>query len=79
MLARMGFWGTFLVVLVVLAAAIVAALLAFAVVQVLRDRSITWRAQAAWLVTIVALPLGGALAWFAVGHRTKEFASTFAR
>jgi len=27
----------------------------------------------------VALPLGGALAWFAVGHRTREFEGTFAR
>ena len=79
MVARMGFWGTVLVVLGVLAGALVVAVLAYAIVQVLRDRSITWQARAAWLVTILALPLGGALAWFAVGHRTKEFAGTFAR
>lgn len=75
----MGFWGIVLVVFGVLAAAVIVAGAVFAAVQVLRDRSITWQAQLVWLITIVALPLGGALAWFAVGHRTKEFAGTFAR
>jgi len=75
----MGFWGIVFVVLGVLVGIAVVALAALAIVQVVRDRSITWQARLSWSAAIVALPLGGALAWFAVGHRTREFEGTFAR
>ncbi len=78
-MSRMGFWGMLVVALATAAAVASVGLIVVAAVRVLRDRTITWQAQLVWLVTIVALPVGGALAWFAVGHRTREFQRTFAR
>ena len=46
---------------------IVAALLQISRVPTLRPWS-----RAAWILAIVAMPLLGALAWFAIGSRTPE-------
>ncbi|MFF1635344.1 PLDc N-terminal domain-containing protein [Leifsonia sp. NPDC058248] len=69
----MGFWGIVLAVLAVSVAGGYLALFAVAVVQIARDRTMSVSVRAAWLVTIVGLPIGGSIAWLAVGHRTKEF------
>ncbi|KRC46789.1 hypothetical protein ASE16_15390 [Leifsonia sp. Root227] len=69
----MDFGGLILVVLGAAAAIAYLTFVVVAFVQIVRDRSLAWQAQAIWLVTILMLPLGGTIAWFAVGHRTKEF------
>jgi cell division protein FtsX len=75
----MDFGGLILVVLGAAAAIAYLTFVVVAFVQIVRDRSLTWQAQAIWLVTILMLPLGGTIAWFAVGHRTKEFERMLAR
>jgi hypothetical protein len=46
------------------------ALVAAALVQVVRDRSLAGLARDLWVVAIVLFPVLGAIAWFGVGHRT---------
>ncbi|WP_223693124.1 PLDc N-terminal domain-containing protein [Leifsonia poae] len=65
--------GVVLVAIGVAAGVVYLTVLVIAFVQVFRDREMAWATQLVWLLSILALPVGGTIAWFAVGHRTKEF------
>ncbi|OUE27889.1 PLDc N-terminal domain-containing protein [Clavibacter michiganensis] len=48
------------------------ALIVTAIVQVVRDGSLAGLARDLWVVALVVVPVFGAIAWFAVGHRTAD-------
>ncbi|MFT2751099.1 PLDc N-terminal domain-containing protein [Clavibacter sp. Sh2088] len=48
------------------------ALAVAALVQVVRDRSLAAIARDLWVVAVIVFPVLGAIAWFAIGHRTTD-------
>ncbi|WP_369960130.1 PLDc N-terminal domain-containing protein [Leifsonia sp. EB34] len=58
----------------IVAMATIAVLFVVALVQVLRQRFISPLARLAWVVVLVALPVLGSIAWFAIGEKTPQLA-----
>ncbi|MBF4624565.1 PLDc N-terminal domain-containing protein [Clavibacter sp. VKM Ac-2872] len=48
------------------------ALVVTALVQVVRDRTLAGLSRDLWIAALVLVPVLGALAWYAVGHRTAD-------
>ena len=55
------------------------ALVVMALVQVVRDRTLAGLARDLWIAAVVLAPVLGALAWFAIGHRTADAQRAVAR
>ena len=48
------------------------ALVAVAVLQIVREGALSGLARDLWVVAVVVFPVFGAIAWFGVGHRTAD-------
>ncbi|MFZ4893622.1 PLDc N-terminal domain-containing protein [Plantibacter sp. Mn2098] len=61
-----------LIAIVSLAVAGYLALIASAIVSVIRSAELALVSRAAWLAAIIAFPVLGTIAWYGIGYRTHE-------